>query len=38
VFSEDLGNAGSISVLENLTSITSVSDQAKFSAKDFALV
>jgi serralysin len=35
VYSTDLGDGGSISVLANLTNLTSLSNQAKFSPQDF---
>jgi serralysin len=38
VFSQDLGDAGPISVLGNLTNQTNPANQAQFSAKDFVLV
>ncbi|MGF2039217.1 MAG: hypothetical protein RMZ43_028555 [Nostoc sp. CmiVER01] len=35
VYSTDLGDGGPISVLANLTNLTSLSNQAKFSPQDF---
>ncbi|MBD2530996.1 hypothetical protein H6G97_15975 [Nostoc flagelliforme FACHB-838] len=38
VYSSDLADAGPISVLANLTNLTSLSNQAKFSPQDFSFI